>query len=162
MKNDIGIFFRELWSLKLHNPVKRVQKGNGMKQRERYDREAVGMRLRTRRKELKWSRKYVADRIGLGDRYYADIERGTCGMSVESLISLANLYGFSIDGLLYGERSGFEVYTQDQELLKKLESLSPELKKTCKQILKLFVEGILTEKQETEAASPDMPNGVAV
>lgn len=134
-----------------------------MKQRERYDRKAVGIRLRSRRKQLEWSRKYVADRIGLGDKYYADIERGTCGMSVETLIALTSLYGFSIDALLYGEKSGLDIFTQDRVLLENLEALSPEMKKTCKQMLKLFVDGFLIEKRKSEAiASADSEEGVAV
>lgn len=50
-----------------------------------YDRIAAGERLRCRRLELGWSRELVAERLGVVNKYYADIERGTCGMSVETL-----------------------------------------------------------------------------
>ncbi len=46
-----------------------------------YDRIAAGERLRCRRLELGWSRELVAERLGVVNKYYADIER-TCGMSV--------------------------------------------------------------------------------
>ena len=68
-----------------------------------YDRIAAGERLRCRRLELGWSRELVAERLGVVNKYYADIERGTCGMSVETLINLSRLYGVSLDTLIYGE-----------------------------------------------------------
>lgn len=68
-----------------------------------YDRIAAGERLRSRRVELGWSRELVAERLGVVNKYYADIERGTCGMSVETLINLSRLYGVSLDTLIYGE-----------------------------------------------------------
>ncbi len=46
----------------------------------------------------------VAERLGVVNKYYADIERGTCGMSVETLINLSRLYGVSLDTLIYGEK----------------------------------------------------------
>ena len=70
-----------------------------------YDRIAAGERLRSRRVELGWSRELVG-RNGsvVVNKYYADIERGTCGMSVETLINLSRLYGVSLDTLIYGEK----------------------------------------------------------
>lgn len=119
-----------------------------MRQKERYDRTAVGGRLRNRRTQLSWSRKYVADKVGLVEKYYADIERGTCGMSVETLMALADLYGFTIDGLIYGEKSGNGILANDNSLLEKLNNLSPRTQNTCRQLLDLFVNGILIENQE--------------
>ena len=54
--------------------------------------------------ELGWSRELVAERLGVVNKYYADIERGTCGMSVETPINLSRLYGVSLDTLIYGEK----------------------------------------------------------
>lgn len=121
------------------------------KHKAKYDRAAVGKRLKDRRQQLEWSRKYVADRVGLVEKYYADIERGTCGMSVETLIALASLYGFTIDGLIYGVRGGIEIFTQDSALLEKLEALSPGMQNTCRQMLNLFISGVLVEKQQEAA-----------
>lgn len=123
-----------------------------MKQKETYDRAAVGMRLRNRRKQLGWSRRYVADKIELVEKYYADIERGTCGMSIETLLSLTELYGFTIDGLIYGERGGIDIFMQDKSLLKKLESLPPGKQNACKQMLTLFVNGAVGPAQEADTA----------
>ena len=47
-----------------------------------YDRIAAGERLRCRRLELGWSRELVAERLGVVNKYYADIAgnlRHECG-----------------------------------------------------------------------------------
>lgn len=117
-----------------------------MKRKETYDRMAVGARLRSRRKQLNWSRRYVAEQVGVVEKYYADIERGTCGMSIETLIALAGLFGFTIDGLLYGESGGVEAFVKDRALVEKLDALPPGMKDMCRQMLVLFVNGVTAGK----------------
>lgn len=112
-----------------------------MKKKETYDRTAVGKRLRERRKLLGWSRDFTAEQIGLVTKYYADIERGTCGMSVETLLALSRIYGFSLDELIYGkERKKQEV--DRSEVLTYFERLPENAQDYCTQILYLFVEGV--------------------
>lgn len=112
-----------------------------MKKRETYDRAVVGTRLKERRKQLGWSRKYVAEKIGLVERYYSDIERGTCGMSVETLMALTKLYGFSMDALIYGEDSQFGT-KQDEELMDSLEKMPEYTRNCCRQMILMFIKGI--------------------
>lgn len=71
--------------------------------RDFYDRVAAGNRLRNRRIQFNWNRREVAQRCGLTEKYYSDLERGSCGMSVETLITLSELYGFTLDYLIRGE-----------------------------------------------------------
>ena len=71
--------------------------------REFYDRVAAGNRLRNRRIQFNWNRREAAQRCGLTEKYYSDLERGSCGMSVETLITLSELYGFTLDYLIRGE-----------------------------------------------------------
>ena len=85
-----------------------------------YDRIAAGERLRCRRLELGWSRELVAERLGVVNKYYADIERGTCGMSVETLINLSRLYGVSLDTLIYGENEEKSAVSQEEQLMRGL------------------------------------------
>lgn len=107
-----------------------------------YDKKAVGKRLQEKRKQQGWDRKYVAGKVGVVEKYYADIERGTCGMSVETLIALTELYGITMDALIYGNASAIEILAQDKALLRELESMTPQLQDTCRQLLVLFVNGI--------------------
>ena len=58
-----------------------------------YDKLAVGRRIRGRRKELGISRQELASQIGKTEKYYADIERGYCGMSLDTMIDIAGCLG---------------------------------------------------------------------
>lgn len=134
-----------------------------MKRKVTYDRNAVGKRLLERRKQKGWSRKYVAEKIGLVEKYYADIERGTCGMSIETLIALTDLYDITMDSLIYGGKSRLGIFEQDKRLLEKLESMSPQMQDTCRQMLVLMVNGMYIGQQGNKAeALADMSDGVAL
>ena len=67
-----------------------------MAQTKSYNRLMAGNRLYERRKQLGWSRGYVSEKVGKVEKYYADIERGSCGMSIETLIALSDLYPWII------------------------------------------------------------------
>ena len=71
-----------------------------------YQPREVGERLRKLRKERAYSRREIANYIGRSEKYYSDIERGTCGMSVDTLLALADFFGVSMDYLVYGKKSG--------------------------------------------------------
>lgn len=68
-----------------------------------YDRDGVARRIRARRKELHMSTADVAKKIGRAIHYYGDIERGTCGMSIDTLMDLADCLNLTADYILYGE-----------------------------------------------------------
>lgn len=118
-----------------------------MKQKDTYNRLAVGSRLKERRRQLGWTREYVAGKIGLGEKYYGDIERGYCGMSIETLIGLTRLMGFTMDGLIYGEKEGKQGMKKEEVLLKNLENLPEQAQDCCVQMLLLFMEGLGAAKQ---------------
>lgn len=111
-----------------------------MKQKETYDRAAVGMRLKKRRLELGWSRNYVSEKIGVVERYYAGIERGDCGMSVETLLALTKVYSLNMDMLIYGKEIVADGMSQEELLMKKIGQLPNSVKDRCMQMLLLFME----------------------
>lgn len=113
-----------------------------MRQKTSYDRDAVGKRLRCRRKQLGWTRKFVAENAELGEKYYSDIERGTCGMSIETLVSLTRLFGCTMDELIYGDENSMSKPNKAELLLKNLENLSEEAQDCCLQMLFLFMKGM--------------------
>lgn len=119
-----------------------------MKQKETYDRREVGKRLQDRRKQLGWTRRFVAEKVGLVEKYYADIERGTCGMSIETLLAVTKLYGFTMDGLIYGTEEAAHEIERNELLIKNLESLPEEAQDYCLQMLLLFMKGIRTGNPE--------------
>lgn len=128
-----------------------------MRQKEAYDKQAVGKRLQERRQQLGWSRGFVADKSGLKEKYYGDIERGYCGMSVETLIALTRLMGFTMDELIYGEKEGEQRLRAEDVIFKNLENLPEQVQEYCVQLLLLFKEGLeagreamTCQKRETE------------
>lgn len=117
-----------------------MQKESEMKQKETYDRAAVGMRLKARRLALGWSRSYVAEKIGVVERYYAGIERGDCGMSIETLLALTRTYDLNLDTLIYGNKIESNGMSREELLVKKIGKLSRPEKERCMQMLLLFLE----------------------
>lgn len=103
-----------------------------------YDRAAVGARLKGRRKAQGVSRAFIAEKIGIVEKYYADIERGTCGMSVETLMALADYHRISLDELIYGERI-YDPEEQKRSLAELMEKMSPKELGCCKEMLEIFV-----------------------
>ena len=54
---------------------------------QKYDYKAVGERIRHRRMELNLTQAELAEKISRVPKYCADIERGYCGMSIETLLA---------------------------------------------------------------------------
>lgn len=109
-------------------------------ERATYDRRVVGLRLKKNRKQLGWSRGYVAEQIGIVEKYYADIERGTCGMSIETMLALAQLYRISLDEFIYGEEK--HPGEEKESLEERMKELSPQEKEYCTELMYLFIRGI--------------------
>lgn len=68
-----------------------------------YNRLSTGDRLREKRNLLGFTQDEVAEKIGRAAKYYADIERGSCGMSLDTLISLSNVMDLSLDYIILGK-----------------------------------------------------------
>ena len=75
----------------------------------KYNRVEAARRIRKRRKELGLSSAEVANKIGRANPYYGDIERGTCGMSIDTLIELTEILEISSDYILFGKKTGNEI-----------------------------------------------------
>lgn len=71
----------------------------------KYNRMEAAKRIRSRRKQLGLASAEVADRIGRTEHYYGDIERGTSGMSVDTLMALARTLDTSSDYILFGKEN---------------------------------------------------------
>lgn len=109
-----------------------------------YDRQAVGMRLKTWRCVMGYTRKQVAGRIGIVEKYYSDIERGICGMSVETMIALADFFHCTLDNLIYGDAKAFEQDTLGEQIRR----LSPQKQEYCKELVRVFMKSLREEPEE--------------
>lgn len=68
-----------------------------------YNRVQAGDRIRKKRQLLNMTQDAASDKIGISTKYFADIERGSCGMSIETLISIGTLLDMSLDYIIYGK-----------------------------------------------------------
>lgn len=87
------------------------------------------------------SQEELAGRIGRVEKYYADIERGYCGMSLQTMLSLADCLDMSLDYMILGKEDGeAEVYSEETNALIHYFNHCPEKKrKYALQILKIFL-----------------------
>ena len=108
-----------------------------------YDRLATGERLRIKRTSLGFTQDDVAEKIDRSPKYYADIERGNCGMSIETMMALAESLDLSIDYILFGSDKEAEPdNTKSDEYLAILNMLNHISKKNqirAMQLLRLFL-----------------------
>lgn len=111
-----------------------------MAQTKSYNRLMAGNRLYERRKQLGWSRGYVSEKVGKVEKYYADIERGSCGMSIETLIALSDLYGLSLDYIIYGNPEGKkeEIPDKGKAVMNILKELEPEEYECCLDMMLIY------------------------
>lgn len=106
-----------------------------------YDRLAAGERIRARRKLLGLTQEEMAERIGRVPKYYADIERGNCGMSVETLMALARTLDLSLDYIILGEqKKKGELHEDEVAVIMDLIDQYPDKRRDyAMRLLKLFL-----------------------
>ena len=107
------------------------------KKREPYDRIAVGERIRHKRIQLGLSQDELAVRINRATKYCSDIERGMCGMSVETMLAIAK----SLD-MMFGEISETEREWQQKDamtLIHIIEKAPASQRNYAIRLLKLFI-----------------------
>ena len=105
-----------------------------------YDYQLVGCRIRTRRKELGLTREALAERMNRAAKYCADIERGTCGMSIETLLLFCKVLNLSPNTLLFGDAAPVETDSLDQQILSGLAECTEEQKRSILQTIRLFTQ----------------------
>lgn len=108
-----------------------------------YDRLAAGDRLRLKRTLLGFTQDEVAEKIDRAAKYYADIERGNCGMSVETLMALAKALDMSLDYIVYGvtvsEKEKLQHSDEVTAVMEALNSLPERQHDYALRMLKLFL-----------------------
>lgn len=72
------------------------------RKREPYDRYSVGERIQQRRQSLGLSQEKLAEQMDRAAKYCSDIERGTCGMSLETMLSFSKHLNMSLDYMMFG------------------------------------------------------------
>lgn len=105
-----------------------------------FDFHSIGNKLLATRKRMGLTQAEVAEAAGLSDRTYADIERGTVNMRIETLLRICQVLHITPDEILT-ESNEPEVIRQEQ-LWEKLTACNPKDKETAFQLLNVFLQSL--------------------
>ena len=107
-----------------------------------YNRIAAGRRIRSCRERLGLSRQGMAKQIGKAEKDYADIERGYCGMSLETMIEISECLGITLDYMIFGDEDspeGRELAEDSRRLLFRLGKCDEKTRKKAVELLQVYL-----------------------
>lgn len=100
----------------------------------------IGNRLLAIRKKAGMTQVEVAEAAGLSNRTYADIERGTVNMRVETILRICNVLHITPDEIL--TTNNLEMTVQQEEVMERLNSCPPKNKDTAFQLLQVYLKSL--------------------
>ena len=127
------------------------------RKKETYDRYAVGERIQKQRQSLGISQEALAEKIDRATKYCSDIERGICGMSVETMLAFAEHLNMSLDYMMYGiepeceaetpaiEETQAELTIEQKEMNQLLAECTERQYAYALQMMKVFMEATAEE-----------------
>ena len=104
------------------------------------DMHEIGNRLFAVRKRMGMTQAEVAEAAGLAMRTYADIERGSVNMRVETVLRICQALHITPDEVLTQEDD--EITVQQSEILERLEACSPKDKKIALRLLNVYLQSL--------------------
>lgn len=105
---------------------------------------AIGLRIRTQREALGYSRERLAELADISNSFLSDIERGSRGFSVAHLSRLSRVLGLSADYILFGSERTSDLSTITDMLSGLDEQYLPQLQELLGAYLKTIT---IAEKQ---------------
>lgn len=120
------------------------------RKKEPYDRFQVGERIKQKRTLLGMSQEELAEKIDRATKYCSDIERGICGMSVETMISFSKALDMSMDYIIFGDMSESDKSCAEDDvyaIVHLLSNCSDKQRSYALKMLKLFLIAIDNTKQ---------------
>ena len=105
-----------------------------------FDFHQIGNKLHDIRKKAGLTQSEVADAAGLSDRTYADIERGSVNMRIETILRICKALHITPDDVLTEENVSL---TEKQEgLIEQLNTCSSHEKQTALNILSAYLNSL--------------------
>lgn len=101
---------------------------------------AIGNKLHAIRKKMGMTQADVAEAAGLSARTYADIERGSVNMRIETILRICNVLHITPDEILTENASSLT--SQQEELWQRLNLCSPKDKETALQLLSVYLQSL--------------------
>lgn len=105
-----------------------------------FDFNTIGNKLLAIRKRAGLTQAEVAEAAGLSDRTYADIERGTVNMRIETILRICRALHITPDEILTEESPLLS--SRQAELLERLDACSPKDKETALQLLSVYLKSL--------------------
>lgn len=105
-----------------------------------FDFQTVGNKLLAVRKKKGLTQAEVAEAAGLSDRTYADIERGTVNMRVETMLKICSALRITPDDILTDESGS--IIARQEELWEQLNNCSLKDRETALAILAIFLRSV--------------------
>lgn len=105
-----------------------------------FDFRAIGNRLLSVRRRLGMTQAEVAEAAGLSDRTYADIERGTVNMRIETVLRICKVLHITPDEILTEEYSS--INAQQTELWERLNACNPKDRETALKLLAIYLKSL--------------------
>ncbi len=78
-----------------------------------YDTRKIGNKILEFRKALGLTQAELAEKAGLADRSYADIERGNVNMRIETLLKICDALGITPDNVLTEENTALKLKEEE-------------------------------------------------
>lgn len=104
------------------------------------DLRTVGNALLSFRKRAGMTQAEAAEAAGLSDRTYADIERGTVNMRLETLLRICQALHLTPDDLLTADNNTADILEED--ILFRLHACSHEDKETALRLLDVYLRSL--------------------
>ncbi len=104
-----------------------------------FDFKVIGNKLYEIRNKKLMSRAEVAERAELSDRTYADIERGSVNMRVETLLKICHALSITPNDILTVEQ---EREITETELAERMNRISDAEKKTAMNLLNIYLDSL--------------------
>ncbi len=105
-----------------------------------FDFTTIGNKLFSFRKRMGMTQAEVAEAAGLSDRTYADIERGSVNMRIETILRICEVLHITPDEIL--TESTPTLSSKQEELLARLDVCSPKDKETALKLLSIYLQSL--------------------
>ena len=105
-----------------------------------FDFNVIGNKLYSFRKKMGMTQAEVAEAAGLSDRTYADIERGSVNMRIETVLKICEALHITPDEILTDDDSA--ITAKEAELIARLNACSPKDKETALRLLSVYLQSL--------------------
>lgn len=105
-----------------------------------FDFRKIGNKLLAIRKKAGMTQSEVAEAANLSDRTYADIERGTVNMRIETILKICEALQITPDVILTEDNPGFSYKLG--ELLERLNNCTESQKETALELLSVYLNSL--------------------